>query len=274
MTTLARNYTTLAIAIVAAALIVGATIYASSYAETTTTKTSTVTGSTTINPITSTTVCLCPTAPAPCPCASESGNTTTTSSGGTTTTSDSSVISLPPPTTIMTDLGCGISSVSSPEATVSFLVNTTSANDVKVNVSTSPALPLEATACSYIYTNTTTPTACGVMCGGGIGYTEAVSYMWKLNFSMSSSASSGSYNLTIASESGMTELFPLPYHEQIYLNSQQLTSWYSNPPCYGGEGIESDCMMSNATSIAIELPAANESSTYQLVISSAEYLVP
>ncbi len=137
----------------------------------------------------------------------------------------------------------------------------------------SPTLPLTASACSYTYTNTTTPVACGVMCGGGIGYTYSLDYVWKLNFSLSSPDSLGSYNLTITSGSGMGGLFP-KQGNQIYLNSQQMTSWYSNPPCYGGEGIEADCMASNATSMAIELPTPVESGTYQLVVSSGVYLVP
>jgi hypothetical protein len=70
------SYTRLAVAIVVAALIVGAAVYASSLAGTTVTKTSIVTATAMVS---STTVCLCPTAPAPCPCASEGGGTTTSS---------------------------------------------------------------------------------------------------------------------------------------------------------------------------------------------------
>ena len=85
-----RNYTGLAVAIVAAALIVGASIYVafSGVSTTTVTDTETLPVTTTIS---TTTTCLCPTAPAPCPCASQEESTTSTYGGGgstvTTTTS-------------------------------------------------------------------------------------------------------------------------------------------------------------------------------------------
>lgn len=72
-----RSYTGLAVAIVSAALIVGASIYVAFSGVSTTTST--------------TTTCLCPTAPAPCPCASQKESTSSTYGGGgptiTTTTS-------------------------------------------------------------------------------------------------------------------------------------------------------------------------------------------
>jgi hypothetical protein len=111
------------------------------------------------------------------------------------------------------------------------------------------------------------------MCGGGIGYTYAVSDVWSLNFSLSSPNTQGSYNLTIGAGSGTSALFP-GLGNQVYLNSQQVTSWYSNPPCYGGDGIESDCMVSNATSITIELPTPIDSGAYDLKVISGETLVP
>jgi hypothetical protein len=76
-----RSYTGLAVAIVAAALIVGASIYVafSGVSTTTVTDTETLPVTTTIS---TTTVCLCPTAPAPCPCASQEESTTSTYGGG------------------------------------------------------------------------------------------------------------------------------------------------------------------------------------------------
>ena len=191
----------------------------------------------------------------------------------TTTVTASSSMYVPPPTTTIVHYGCGILAASSAKAPALILVNTSKVSNVKVNVSVSPALTLSASGCSYTYTNTTTPTACGVMCGGGIGYTYAISDVWKLNFSLSSLDTSGGYNLTIASAGGLISLFP-GLGNNVYLNSQQITTWYSNPPCYGGEGIESNCMVSNATSMTIEMPATNASTTYQLVVNSGEYLVP
>ena len=169
--------------------------------------------------------------------------------------------------------GCGISAASSTKASALVLVNTSKANNVGVNVSVTPALTLIAAACSHTYTNTTTPTACGVMCGGGIGYTYAVWDVWKLNFSLSSPTNNGGYNITITAGSGMSDLFP-GLATQVYLNSQQVTAWYSNPPCYGEYGVEGDCMASSATSITIELPAPIQGGAYQLMIGSGEDLVP
>src|SRR5208283_2697330 len=85
-----RSYTGLAVAIVAAALIVGASIYVAFSGVSTTTVTDTETLPVTIT-VSTTTTCLCPTAPAPCPCASQEESTTSTYGGGgptvTTTTS-------------------------------------------------------------------------------------------------------------------------------------------------------------------------------------------
>jgi hypothetical protein len=73
-----RNYTRLAIAVVAAALVAGTALYAASYTGTTTvTKTSTVAETTTIS---STPTCVCPTTSTPCPCTSGSGSSTSPSS--------------------------------------------------------------------------------------------------------------------------------------------------------------------------------------------------
>ena len=71
----------------------------------------------------------------------------------------------------------------------------------------------------------------------------------------------------------MSDLFP-GFSTEVYLNLQQITAWYSNPPCNGGEGVESDCMTSGATSITIELPAPVQGGAYYLMITSGEYLVP
>jgi hypothetical protein len=190
-----------------------------------------------------------------------------------TTFTASSVLHVPPPTTTVVHYGCGISTASSTKTSALVLVNTSKVNNINVNVSVSPALTLSAAACSHTFTNTTTPTACGVMCDGGIGYTYAISDVWKLNFSLSSPVTSGGYNLTIAAGSGMSDLFP-GLSTEIYLNSQQITAWYSNPPCYGDQGVESNCMSSEATSITIELPAPIQGGEYQLMITSGEYLVP
>jgi hypothetical protein len=192
---------------------------------------------------------------------------------GFSSSSITSSLSLPPPTTTTIEYGCRIASAPSPATSALVLVNTSSASNVKVNASVTPPLAVEAMACSYAYTNTTTPVACGVMCGGGIGYTHAVSDVWELNFSLTSPGAGGGYNLTISSAAGMGGLFP-PHGVQVYLNSQQITTWYSNPSCYGGEGVEGNCMSSGAASMTIELPASIQSGTYQLVVSSAEYLVP
>ncbi len=189
------------------------------------------------------------------------------------TTVTSSSLYIPPPTTTIVHYGCGISAASLTKASALILVNTSKASDVGVNVSVTPALTISAIGCSHTFTNTTTPTACGVMCGGGIGYTYSIFDVWKLNFSLSSPVASGGYNITIAAGSGMADLFP-GLSTQVYLNSQQITTWYSNPPCYGGQGIESNCMTSGATSIAIQLPTPVEGGAYQLMVSSGEYLVP
>jgi hypothetical protein len=71
----------------------------------------------------------------------------------------------------------------------------------------------------------------------------------------------------------MGDLFP-GLSTQVYLNSQQITAWYSNPPCYGEYGIEGNCMASGATSMTIELPTPLQGGAYQLMITSGEYLVP
>jgi hypothetical protein len=74
-----KSYSRLALAIAAAVLVVGAAIYAASYAGMTTTVTETPTVDET-STVSSSTVCLCPTAPAPCPCASKSESSTSSPS--------------------------------------------------------------------------------------------------------------------------------------------------------------------------------------------------
>ena len=76
-----RSYAGLAVAIVAAALIVGASIYVAFSGVSTTTVTDVETQPVTTT-VSTTTVCLCPTAPAPCPCASQEGTTSTYGGGG------------------------------------------------------------------------------------------------------------------------------------------------------------------------------------------------
>ncbi len=199
---------------------------------------------------------------------SSASSFTTTTSTSTLHTSSSSTQSVPPPSTTVIDYGCDVLGPSSPGL---ILVNSSGVG-VKLNMSISPSAPIEETACSYTFTNTTTPTACGVMCGGGIGYTYQYSYVLKLNFSLSSTGGAVGQNLTISQGSGLSSVFPLRGN-QVSLDSQQVT-WYSSPPCYGGNGIESDCISHTATAMTIELPASIGSGTLQLVVSSGEYLVP
>jgi hypothetical protein len=212
----------------------------------------------------------------------------TPQAGTTSSTSSSSSPSVPPPTTTVTDYGCTIlgrsqsessasgttSSVASnsyTDSSVVVLVNT-SGGSFELNVNFGSSDRVETATCSYVFTNTTTPVACGVMCGGGIGKTEQYSYVWKLNFSLSSADSAAGQNLTISQGRGMNSVFP-EQGNHVSLDSQMVT-WYSNPACYGGDGVESDCMTSNATSITIELPSSIENGTFQLVISSSADLVP
>ena len=76
-----RSYAGLAVAIVAAALIVGASIYLtfSGVSTTTVADTETLPAMTTVS---TTTMCLCPELPGTCPCASQEENTTSTYGGG------------------------------------------------------------------------------------------------------------------------------------------------------------------------------------------------
>ena len=198
----------------------------------------------------------------------------------TTTSTSTSSLSVPPPTTTVIDYGCSALGQSSTETSSSsagastvLLVNT-SKGSAELDMNDNAATSLETAGCSYTYTNVTTPTACGVMCGGGIGYTYQYSYVLKLNFSLSSGTNVASQNLTISQGSGLSGVFPEP-NTQLTLNSQKVT-WYSNPPCSGedGQGVQSDCMSTNATSMIVELPSPVQSGAFQLVITSAIYLVP
>src|SRR5208282_4726280 len=149
-------------------------------------------------------------------------------------------------------------------------------NDTKDNlevgfaVNASAPLSLTGLGCSYSSIKIVTPTACGVMCGGGIGDIISTYDTWNLNFSVGSSDYAGGHNLTISSNDGFgSPLFLGFTNDQVYLNAQQISTWYSNPPCTGSGGIEQDCMLSDATSVSIELPASFENGQYQLTIYSA-----
>jgi hypothetical protein len=180
----------------------------------------------------------------------------------TTTVTATSSLSVPPPTTTVVNYGCSVSKTSRSFA----LVNTSTIGNVNVSLKASPALTVTESACSYTHTNITTPVACGAMCGGGIGDIFSYSDVLVLNFSLGTPNPTEGYNLTISAGSGMSALFPL-LGTQVYLNSQKVTTWYSNPPC-------SECMAPNATSITIELSAPVAGGAYTLEVSSTEYLVP
>jgi hypothetical protein len=152
-------------------------------------------------------------------------------------------------------------------------LNSSNGNPVtNFQVQTSSPLLVRGLGCSYSSTKTVTPTACGVMCGGGIGYITTNTDVWNLNISISSADYKTGHNLTVTSENGFGLLF-LPF-TQIFLNGQQTTAWYSNPPCMGGNGVEGDCLLSTATAVSIELPASFGNGQYQLTIYSSETLVP
>ena len=186
-------------------------------------------------------------------------------------TSATSTLSVPPPTTSVRHLGCTVSNASR-TSFVQVLINNPyyiGPDNANINLSVT-ASSLGATACSYTYTEIITPVNCGDFCGG-IGYEYYDSFVWKLNFSLVSLDNpQGDRNLTIVSSVGLTNLFPESSNE-LYVTSQQITSSYSIPPCYGA--VE-DCMGSNSTSIAIQLPTRIVNGTCQLVVNSSQLAVP
>lgn len=154
-------------------------------------------------------------------------------------------------------------------------------NDTKDNLETgfavnaSAPLSLTGLGCSYSSTNIVTPTACGVMCGGGIGEITATYDILNLNFSVSSSDYVAGHNLTVSSNDEFgSPLFMGFTNNRVYLNAQPISTWYSYPPCTGSDGIEQDCMLPDATSVSVQLPASFENGQYQLTIYSAIELVP
>jgi hypothetical protein len=163
-------------------------------------------------------------------------------------------LSVPPPVTEILVSGCNIPNAISPMGEVLVVVNSSDGIDVTAAATVSPAIPLEAVGCSYAYSHTTTPVACGVMCGGGIGNIESYSQELRLNLSLSPEDKLGIYNLTIASDR-MSALFSQGLI-QVSVNSLQVAS------------------SSTTSSITFELPSPLEKIPYQLVVSSTETTVP
>jgi hypothetical protein len=161
-------------------------------------------------------------------------------------------------------------------AGVLVMVNDTKDNlEVEFTVNASAPLSLMGLGCSYSSTKIVTPTACGVMCDGGVGDTISTYDTWNLNFSFGSSDYAAGHNLTISSNDEFgSPLFSGFTDNKVYLNAQPISPWYSDPPCTSSDGIEQDCMLPDATSVSIELPASFENGQYQLTIYSAIELVP
>ena len=139
------------------------------------------------------------------------------------------------------------------------------------SIQVSPPLSVEGLGCSFTTTKIVTPTACGVMCGGQVGTIVNTYDIWLLNFSVGSADYLAGHNLTISS--GGFSFISL-HGTQIYLNDQQLMSFYSNPPCVGGDGVEEGCIDLTAPSVSVELPASFGNGQYQLAFFSQEILVP
>ncbi|MGI0079259.1 MAG: hypothetical protein ACRECH_06510 [Nitrososphaerales archaeon] len=170
--------------------------------------------------------------------------------------------------TTVTNLSCKFSNRSSSNH-LSLILHGTS----NVNVTALRTASLKASSCSYNYIREVFPVT-------GLGdFSTVNSYKLDLNFSIAPPNGSGQVheNLNITSDSGLRNLFP-EINYQLYLNSQQVAAWYSNPPCYPG-GDEpniaiSNCIGPNSTSIQIELPHLVETEMYSIIINSSAELVP
>lgn len=147
---------------------------------------------------------------------------------------------------------------------------------VRLNVSASATNRLNVDSCSYTSSYTKTPVKCGVMCGGGTGYTQLYLYELELNFSLENTGGLSNQTLTITSPSPLKNIFS-GIATQVYIDSQLASAWISNPPCYGysssGQTTIANCMSQNATSITVELPSIS-SGVHQLAINSTTELVP
>ncbi len=162
--------------------------------------------------------------------------------------------SVPPPSKSVVDYGCVVSNPPPSQDSLQTLVSVSGGTNESIEVSFNPTLPLSGSTCSYFYSYTDTPTACGTMCGGGVGHIISYSNVWTVNFTISSAVAAQGRNLTV---SGGTEgLFPQPGFE-VYINSQPTTTWSRA-----------------GMSLIIAIPNAVEDTSLQLTVNSTETLVP
>lgn len=183
-------------------------------------------------------------------------------------------------TTVSSQTSCGVVSVSE-------LANMTqvalAVSGINTSLSILPAVPQVSIGnCNYTQVQTSTPTSCGVLCGGGIGYIDSYSYELVMEITLQAAAASrgGNYSVTLAVPSSptgnLTRLFGgvLSY---IEVNSKQV-SWSATPPCLQGSAngatTEQDCMNQDSTSISFSLPYQAASSAYGIAIISSVTTVP
>ena len=159
------------------------------------------------------------------------------------------------------------------ESILSFAVS-----GIDVNLTIQPAVSILPTGCSYSMIHNTTPTACGVMCGGGVGYIEYYSDRLQTNFSIgniTSVNSAGGYNATVSADR-LTSLFQ-NLATQVYVNAQQI-DWNGYPPsCLEGDSSGTstyslDCLTSSTTHLTFALPGTT--TTYSILVNSSKTLVP
>jgi hypothetical protein len=192
------------------------------------------------------------------------------------TTSTSSTNNVPPSSTKASTFACTntYELETANESTLTFSVS-----GIDVNLTVQPAVSIVLTGCSYSMIHVTTPTACGVMCGGGIGYIEYYSDTLETNFSIGNTTrvnSAGGHNATISVAGRLTSLFQ-NLATQVYVNAQQ-TDWNGYPPsCLEGDSSGTstyslDCLTSSTTKLAFALPGTT--STFAILVNSSKTLIP
>lgn len=140
-------------------------------------------------------------------------------------------------------------------------------------IQTPPQLSAEPLGCSYTFIRVSDANG-----------TEHDYITWKLNFSASSTTSVAGQNLIVSSTNNASGTYATSFsilfelgHFAMYLNSEPLTPWYSDPPCTqagASSTITDDCLVPQATSISAPLPASFGDGQYQLVLYDTARLYP